>query len=98
MKPIHFHRLARREMLEASDFYDHEVEGLGEAFLSAVERVLGQLTRYPESGTPLQADLRRAIVPGFPYSLIYADPEEKVYILALAHQKRRPRYWADRLS
>lgn len=36
MKPVEFHRLTRREVLRASDFYDREAEGLGDLCLSAV--------------------------------------------------------------
>ena len=96
MKPVEFHRLARRELFEASGFYHRETTGLGDVFLSAVGRVLSQLERFPDSGAPIRAGLRKAIVPRFPYNLIYANLTDEIYILAVAHQKRRPRYWVDR--
>ena len=37
----------------------------------------------------------------FPYSLIYriekVGQRDQIFILAVAHQKRRPRYWAKRI-
>jgi plasmid stabilization system protein ParE len=41
--------------------------------------------------------LRRFVLPRFPYSLIYRHlGADEVRILAVAHQKRRPRYWTGR--
>jgi hypothetical protein len=33
----------------------------------------------------------------FPYSLMYIVEEHELYILAIAHQSKRPGYWADRV-
>jgi toxin ParE1/3/4 len=32
----------------------------------------------------------------FPYSLVYVELNDRIWVAAVAHQQRRPRYWARR--
>jgi hypothetical protein len=48
----------------------------------------------PELSPPVQ----HALVPGFPYALIFLVGDEVVHVLAVAHQRRAPGYWIYRLS
>ncbi len=41
---------------------------------------------------------RRVNFEQFPYYLPYLLNEEKIYILAVAHEKRSPRYWTSRMN
>ncbi len=99
---VRWHPLARRELLDAAGYYDAESPGLGTVFLDAAEALVDRLRRQPRSGSPLGGHLRRALVPRFPYSLIYRLDEsgarDRLFILAVAHAKRRPRYWAGRIE
>jgi plasmid stabilization system protein ParE len=67
-------------------------------FLSAVEQTVGRLSEHPEAGAPLSGELRKRIVRGFPYNVIYRVWEDYIYLVAVAHQHRRPGYWRDRSS
>lgn len=91
-----FNRLARQELLEAMAYYEAEASGLGDRFLSAVEKVVAELVEFPESAPIVRRDIRRKLVPRFPYSLLYKRRGEEIRILAVAHQKRRPFYWVGR--
>ena len=95
-RPVRFHPAALRELIEAAEFYDSEVPGLGGAFIDQAERALRQLSAFPESSSVVFAPVRTKIVPAFPYSLMYSLTGEAVLILAVAHQRRRPMYWGDR--
>jgi toxin ParE1/3/4 len=33
----------------------------------------------------------------FPYAVVYSLIDDAVYVLAVAHSRRRPFYWQDRL-
>jgi plasmid stabilization system protein ParE len=92
-----WHPLAKRELFEGADFYQARAEGLDEAFLTSVESAVGRLRRHPRSGEIVLASIRRLSVPRFPYSVIYQVEDDRVFILAIAHEKRRPRYWARRV-
>jgi toxin ParE1/3/4 len=92
-----FNPLAELELGEAVEFYDQARRGLGDSFLHEVERAIAFLERYPEAAPKVGRKVRRFVLPRFPYSLIYRHlGGGQTRILAVAHQKRRPRYWTGR--
>jgi toxin ParE1/3/4 len=40
---------------------------------------------------------RRLVLQRFPFSVVYLDNANVVNVVAVAHNKRRPGYWKDRL-
>jgi toxin ParE1/3/4 len=60
---------------------------------SAVRVIAGAPQRWPKylHGT------RRLMMQRFPFSVVYLDDPELVIIVAVAHSKRKPGYWKDRL-
>ena len=91
-----YHPLAERELVEAADFYEQAARGLGVEFLDEFERLGAIIAAYPDAGAGDQSDVRVLHARRFPYSLVYEERDRMVFILAVAHQRRRPRYWADR--
>jgi plasmid stabilization system protein ParE len=83
-------------MNEAADFMDHESAGLGSEFLEAVERAVEQVRSRPEAAQPIYRNIRRKLVAHFPFSVIYLVRHERIRVLAVAHQRRRPHYWRSR--
>jgi hypothetical protein len=96
MKPIYFHPDANFEAEEAADRYEAIRLGLGKDFrdelLAAVSRVRHNPLLYAvEEGSIRIAPLHR-----FPYSLIYEELTDQIWVAAVAHQSRRPGYWRRR--
>lgn len=94
---LEFHPEAEHELTEAALHYDREVEGLGDRFLSEIRRATTLLGKNPRMGHRVEGQLRRVILRRFPFSLIYAHHADNIFILAVAHQRRRPGYWRTRL-
>ncbi len=46
----------------------------------------------------MSENLRRRILRRFPFELLYAIEAERIVIVAVAHLRRRPRYWQDRIE
>ena len=84
-------------MRESVEFYEAQLDGLG-SVLSAVEQTTEWISAHPEAGTSLDGEFRKRIIPGFPYNIIYRVWDEYIYLVAVAHQHRRPGYWRDRSS
>ena len=42
-------------------------------------------------------DIHRALLPKFPYGLVSVELAGEVRIVAVAHSKRQPGYWLDRV-
>ena len=95
-RALEFHVAAREEFLAAIDRYEQIRPGLGAAFLAAVQSATHHALAWPESGAPVGRELRRVFVRRFPYYLLYALDSGRLYIVAVGHFRRHPRYWADR--
>ena len=42
--------------------------------------------------------VRRKVMQRFPYNLLHTVDPDVLFIVAIAHQKRRPEYWLKRLG
>ncbi len=98
MSQATWHALARRELFEAADFYEERVLGLGEAFIDDVETAVARIRQYPRLGAIALREIRQLAIVRFPYYVVYKVLPARIMILAIAHQRRRPRYWANRAS
>ncbi len=94
---IMLHEAAEAEMLEAAGYYEERASGLGLSFLGEVETMMQTVLTHPEAYQRVGNELRRAILKKFPYSLLYAIESDRIRVIAVAHQKRRPGYWLSRL-
>jgi plasmid stabilization system protein ParE len=97
MKDYEFLPDAEEEMNEAARFYESRTEGLGLDFLNEVEKTVASILAHPLAGPSVSENLRRRIVPRFPFGIVYAIHEDKVVVVAVAHLKRRPGYWKSRV-
>ena len=97
MKFIVIHTEARKELDAAIAYYEEQKSGLGLDFLSEVEKVLGNIQQNPNLGTPYKIEgVRRYAIKRFPYLIFYVELEEVIWVIAIAHGKRKPDYWKKR--
>lgn len=93
---LEFHPEAELELIEAALHYELEVPGLGERFEAEVRRAADVLLENPDIGQSVDSDLRRFVLPRFPFSLIYSATSEILRVEVVAHQSRLPGYWRTR--
>jgi len=93
---LEFHPEAEEEFLEAISYYEVQMPGLGERFAAEVRAASALLLEYPEIGPLISQELRKLVLDRFPYYLIYSSSSETVYIVAVAHERRKPGYWEAR--
>lgn len=98
MKEYQFLPEAEEEMNEAARFYESRSGGLGQDFLDEVQHTIESILALPESGPVVSEHFRRRILRRFPFGLLYAIEAERIVIVAVAHLKRRPGYWKDRVE
>ena len=96
MNQPQFHPKARAELERSALFYDEKFPGLGLEFAAEVQSAVAFAYSHPEAGALVADDFRRVIVRRFPYSVVYRTQGERLYIIAVAHQRRQPNYWSDR--
>lgn len=100
---IAWHPDAQAEYDADVDWYEARVVGLGDRFEAAVDVLLDTVLEWPDSGeawpgwdsSPV---VRSRRVAGFPYRLVYLIQSPEVVVVALAHQKRKPGYWRERVN
>ena len=93
-----FHEAAEAELTEAVAYYDGKAPGLGDRLLAELKTATRYIEQYPEIAPVIDEGIRAKVLRRFPYSLMYVVETHELYIVAIAHQSRRPGYWADRLS
>ncbi|MBV9123258.1 MAG: type II toxin-antitoxin system RelE/ParE family toxin [Planctomycetes bacterium] len=97
MKPVVIHRLARAELDEAMAFYERQQRGLGLDLQTEIQQAITHIQANPGLGSPYKAtDFRYWVLRRFPYVLYYADLEDALWVVAIAHGSRRPDYWKRR--
>jgi hypothetical protein len=93
---------ATDELADAAAWYRERRPGLELEFLAEIERLLPLIARAPASfagllDLPAVPRIRRALLPRFPYAVIFMELENEIRVLAVAHVKRRPGYWLSRV-
>ncbi len=94
---IAFHPEAYEEMLASARFYEEKAEELGTDFLTAVEETTRRIEKFPEAGPVERGSIRKRLVLGFPFTVLYENQHDRIFIAAVMHQHRRPGYWKDRV-
>lgn len=89
---------AEAEYTNAAVYYEEARDGLGERFVEAVELTIRNICDRPDSFRLISPRVRRGLVRGFPYGVLFAVASDRVYVLAVMHLHRKPGYWSDRLK
>jgi plasmid stabilization system protein ParE len=93
-----FHPQAHEEMIGQARYYEAKSEGLGSDFLNAVEETTDRIEQSPKAGSIDRANIRKRLVSGFPFTVLYEMQADRIYIAAVMHQHRRPGYWKKRVE
>jgi toxin ParE1/3/4 len=97
VKPASLHAHAEAELREALGYYERQRTGLSGEFLREFEAALKRVRENPQAyAVEDELGVRYCPLHRFPYTLVYVDLDDRVWIAAVAHQRRRPRYWARR--
>ena len=98
MTPVRFRPAAARELCRAEEHYAATYPGREARFLDAVGNLVARIAENPET-FPAATDVtgvRWAKVPRFPYRIVFMVHDGAVFVLAVAHARRRPAYWKRR--
>ena len=93
---------AQGDAIEAAIWYDDRQASLGTEFLAVVRQAFLLIQSGSSSLSKLETyngshDVRRLLLKRFPYAVIVLFRPEEVIVVAVAHTRRRPLYWLDRL-
>lgn len=99
---VRFEDEADAEYRLAGRWYEERREHLGIEFLDAVDATIDHIVEMPRAGSlvprvPAELPVRRRAVTRFPYHVVYLETATAIRVLAVAHDRRKPGYWHDRL-
>ncbi len=103
MKAVRLAPEAVEELADSAAWYESRQAGLAAKFLDEFERMLVLIASRPVSfprllDMPPDLSIRRALLPRFPYALVFMELGDEVRVLAVAHVKRQPGYWLNRVQ
>ena len=96
-KDYRFHPLAWREVEDADSWYLSRSYDASVEFLSDLYAAVEEISKAPQRRPNYIFGTRRFVMQRFPFSVIYLDDHELVTVVAVAHSKRKPGYWKDRV-
>ena len=97
MKPFILHADAEAELREALDHYEGQRINLSGEFRQEFEAALQRVRENPQAyAAEDDAGVRFCPLRRFPYALVYVEMDDRIWVAAVADQRRRPRYWARR--
>ena len=95
---IEFLRGAAEDLIESVEYYEMRQRGLGGKLAAEVQRVAAVLLELPTLGERLDRIHRRIQLKRFPYGLIFRVEGDVIRVVAVAHRRRRARYWSFRVQ
>ena len=94
---IEFLPEARLEFDDAVRYYAARDRAVSLAFIAEVDYTIERILQNPQQFPETHAGCRKCSLKRYPYHAIFYQEDERAVVVALAHQKRRPRYWSSRL-
>ena len=96
--PLKFHPDARIDALEAYDWYAERSQEAADAFQEEIQDAGRAIREFPERWATYVLGTRQYVLKRFPFVLVYRIAADRIEIVAVAHGRRRPGYWQERLA
>jgi plasmid stabilization system protein ParE len=96
-KSFQFHPEAREEFRNATRWYRAQNVLASSEFRATVSSAIRLIAESSQQWPKYLHGTRRLVMQRFPFSVVYLDEPDFVIIVAVAHSKRRPGYWGDRV-
>ena len=94
---IVFHPEAIEEAVRATRWYRNRSPRAAARFVAEVSQVIEKILAAPQRWPRGAGGTRRVNLPCFPFMVVYRESADTIQVLAVAHGRRRPGYWKDRL-
>ena len=96
-REVEFHEEAAAEFKEAFLWYHEHDATVAADFADELIHSVRTIAEAPQRWPLHVAGTRKLLLHRFPFVIVYRDYEAVIQILAVAHAKRRPGYWLNRL-
>lgn len=98
VRPVIFTPIARKELIDAQDWYEKESPGLGSRFRASVNVLVERMSSNPMQFPVVHKHIRRALLRRFPYALMFViEADDSLTVIACFHGSRDPAHWHNRM-
>jgi toxin ParE1/3/4 len=97
MKPVQLHPEAKAEAKGAFDRFWEQSHAVALKFDTELRAAYRLVQKTPSICPPYIHSTRRVILDRYPFSVVFRERLHDIQIIAVAHSKRRPGYWAKRV-
>ena len=97
MTRVDLHPRAIHDARQARRFYARASSLLSAEFMGELDAAVARVAATPKAWPVHLHGTRLCPLHRFPYHLVYIEDASAVLIVAVAHHRRRPRYWSRRL-
>jgi toxin ParE1/3/4 len=101
LKPLKIIVPAELELHEATVWYRERDPRVADRFADEARKTLQLIEQFPQIGGFVHGiddrHVRRMAIHAFPYNIIFVDLGDRIEVVAFAHKRRRPAYFAARL-
>jgi len=94
---ILFHPDAIEEAENAAHWYRERSPRAAARFVEEINQVIEEIRAAPQRWPRGAVGTRRIKLPCYPFIIVYRESDHTIQILAVAHCRRRPGYWKERL-
>ena len=87
---------AAEELEACVSYYNLQRPDLGTEFLFEFEKTASRILELPNAGRMVGEHVRSKPIHRFPFYVLYRSTRDEIIVVAVAHRRRRPRYWLGR--
>jgi plasmid stabilization system protein ParE len=96
-KSIQIHPEALAEADAAVDWYFARSERAAARFLTELREAIAVLATQASRFPVFAHQTRRVLLHRFPYIVVFRETSTTLQVIAIAHGRRKPGYWRDRI-
>ena len=93
---VDFHPAATEELEISADWYAQRSLAAAGGFAMEVDAALKKIESDPIRFPRIDRRHQVCGVGRYPFQIVFRNDGANIYVLAVAHAKRRPNYWRDR--
>lgn len=96
--PYEFHPDAQTEVEESGAWYAGRDLAVADRFYLELSETIVLICQMPDAWPTYLHGTHRHVLNDFPFSLVYREKAGVIQLIALAHHRRKPGYWTERLD
>ena len=93
-----WHPDAEAEFVASFQWYYDRNPDAADAFEIELDSALNLIAKNPGTWPQYLHQTQKFVLRHYPFNLVFRNSSERIEIIAVAHQRRKPGYWKDRLK